>query len=111
MPAASEMLDILSKAGLPAAIFSDIKSNPVGGNVEAGLKVFKDGGHDGVIAFGGGSGLDTGKAIAFMAGQTRPIWDFEDIGGWPITRSGHGGARARDANSPTFLFFSFARLA
>ncbi len=67
-------------AGLPTGLFSDIKSNPVGRNVEDGVAVFKAGGHDGVIAFGGGSGLDAGKAIAFMAGQTRSIWDFEDVG-------------------------------
>ena len=64
------------------ALFSDVQSNPVELNVEAGLAVFRSGGHDGVVAFGGGSGLDTGKVIAFMAGQTRPLWDFEDIGDW-----------------------------
>jgi len=61
-------------------VFSNIKGNPVGSNVEEGVKVFKNGNHNGVIAFGGGSGLDVGKAIAFMSAQTRPIWDFEDIG-------------------------------
>ena len=61
-------------------IFSNIKGNPVGSNVDEGVKVFKKGSHDGVIAFGGGSGLDVGKAIAFMSAQTRPIWDFEDVG-------------------------------
>ena len=61
-------------------IFSNIKGNPVGSNVEEGVKVFKNGNHDGVIAFGGGSGLDVGKAIAFMSAQTKPIWDFEDVG-------------------------------
>ena len=61
-------------------IFSNIKGNPVGSNVEEGVKVFKKGNHDGVIAFGGGSGLDVGKAIAFMSAQTRSIWDFEDVG-------------------------------
>src|SRR5689334_12994321 len=64
------------------AIFSDSKSNPVEANVTAGVEVLKRGGHDGVIAFGGGSALDVGKLIAFMAGQTRPVWDFEDIGDW-----------------------------
>ena len=63
-----------------ASIFSDIKSNPVETNVTAGVEAFKRGGHDGVVAFGGGSALDVGKLIAFMAGQTRPVWDFEDIG-------------------------------
>jgi alcohol dehydrogenase len=65
-----------------ARMFSDIKSNPVAANVEAGVAAFKAGGHDGVVAFGGGSALDVGKLIAFMAGQTRPLWDFEDIGDW-----------------------------
>ena len=51
-------------------------------NLAAGIEAFKAGGHDGVIAFGGGSGLDLGKSIALMVGQTRPIWDFEDIGDW-----------------------------
>ena len=63
-----------------ALIFSDVKSNPNGKNVEDGTKVFNNGNHDGVIAVGGGSGMDTGKGIAFMSGQTREIWDFEDIG-------------------------------
>ena len=61
-------------------IFSDFSSNPIGENVDDGVKIFNEFKCDGVIAFGGGSGLDVGKAIAFMSGQTRPIWDFEDIG-------------------------------
>jgi alcohol dehydrogenase class IV len=68
------------EAGLPTGLFSDIKSNPVAKNVEDGLKAFREGGYDGIIAFGGGSGLDAAKTIAFMAGQKRPMWDFEDIG-------------------------------
>jgi alcohol dehydrogenase class IV len=64
------------------AIYGDVRGNPVARHVEDGLKIFRDGGHDGVVAFGGGSALDVGKAIAFMAGQTRPLWDFEDIGDW-----------------------------
>ncbi|MDZ4737532.1 MAG: iron-containing alcohol dehydrogenase [Rhodospirillaceae bacterium] len=67
-------------AGLPTGLFFDIKSNPVSKNVADGLKVFRDGKHDGIIAFGGGSALDAAKTIALMAGQTRPMWDFEDIG-------------------------------
>jgi alcohol dehydrogenase class IV len=66
--------------GLPTGLFSDVQPNPVWSNVDAGLRVFREGGHDGVIAFGGGSSLDVGKSIAFMLPQTRPIWDFEDIG-------------------------------
>jgi alcohol dehydrogenase len=72
----------LDEAGLPSAVFSDIRPNPVASDVEAGIAVLRAGRHDGVVAFGGGSALDVGKVIAFMAGQTRPMWDFEDIGDW-----------------------------
>ncbi|HEX8124785.1 MAG TPA: iron-containing alcohol dehydrogenase [Allosphingosinicella sp.] len=65
-----------------AGLFSAIHSNPVGADVEAGLAAFRDGGHDGVVAFGGGSALDAGKVIAFMSGQSRPLWDFEDKEDW-----------------------------
>ena len=82
LPITAHAIDLLKKAGLPVALFSDIQPNPVDANVEAGIAAFRAGGHDGVVAFGGGSGLDTGKVIAFMAGQTRPLWDFEDIGDW-----------------------------
>ena len=61
-------------------VFSDFSGNPIGKNVDDGVKIFNKFKCDGVIAFGGGSGLDVGKAIAFMSGQSRPIWDFEDIG-------------------------------
>lgn len=67
---------------IDAALFTDVKPNPVAANVEAGLAALRAGKHDGVIAFGGGSALDAGKVIAFMHGQTRPMWDFEDIGDW-----------------------------
>jgi alcohol dehydrogenase class IV len=63
-------------------LFAGVRGNPVAANIEAGLAAYRAGGHDGVIAFGGGSALDAGKVIAFMAGQTRPLWDFEDIGDW-----------------------------
>jgi len=62
------------------SVFSNFSGNPFGENVEEGVLEFKKNKCDGVIAFGGGSGLDVGKAIAFMSGQSRPIWDFEDIG-------------------------------
>jgi alcohol dehydrogenase class IV len=65
-----------------ASLFAKVKGNPTGRNVEDGLAVLKAGGHDGVIAFGGGSALDAAKAIALMWGQTRPLWDFEDVGDW-----------------------------
>jgi alcohol dehydrogenase len=68
---------------LPSAqMFSAIKPNPVEQNVTDGVAAFKRGNHDGVVAFGGGSALDVGKLIAFMTGQSRPIWDFEDVGDW-----------------------------
>lgn len=72
----------LGEHGLPVAAFSELKPNPVSANVEAGVRAYRAGGHDGVVAFGGGSALDTGKAIAFQQGQTRPLWDFEDVGDW-----------------------------
>jgi alcohol dehydrogenase class IV len=67
-------------AATKAALFADVRGNPTGSNVAAGVAALKAGGHDGVIAFGGGSGLDAAKAIALMARQTRPLWDFEDVG-------------------------------
>jgi hypothetical protein len=69
-------------AGLGCAVFSEVKPNPVEENVTAGVNTYRAGAHDGVIAFGGGSALDTGKAIALMVGQSRPIWDFEDKDDW-----------------------------
>jgi alcohol dehydrogenase class IV len=81
-PMTGRALATLNEAGLAAAMFSDVKPNPVETNVYRGLEALRSGGHDGVVAFGGGSALDAGKVIAFMAGQTRPMWDFEDIGDW-----------------------------
>lgn len=75
-------LDLLDFAGLGRSVFSKVDPNPTDINAIAGIKMFKEGKHDGVIAFGGGSGLDLGKLIAFMVGQTRPIWDFEDVSNW-----------------------------
>jgi len=82
LPVVASTLKILADAGVPHAVFSDVKPTPVEANLTAGIAAFKKGKHDGVIAFGGGSGLDLGKLIAFQAGQTRPVWDFEDIGDW-----------------------------
>ncbi|HWT12579.1 MAG TPA: iron-containing alcohol dehydrogenase [Allosphingosinicella sp.] len=79
-PALAEMAMVRSVAA--AGTFSDIHPNPVGADVEQGVAAFAAGGHDGVIAFGGGSALDVGKVVAFMAGQTRPLWDFEDKADW-----------------------------
>ncbi|MEP1535608.1 MAG: iron-containing alcohol dehydrogenase [Paracoccaceae bacterium] len=82
LPITQNTLDLLDDAGLGRAIFAEVDPNPNELNLAAGVAAFKAGGHDGVIAFGGGSGLDLGKMIAFMAGQSRPVWDFEDIGDW-----------------------------
>lgn len=82
MEITTRALDILQAAGLGAAMFSDVDANPNEVNLTAGLEAYKAGGHDGVVAFGGGSGLDLGKMVAFMSGQTRPLWDFEDVGDW-----------------------------
>jgi alcohol dehydrogenase class IV len=82
LPITLSTLDLMEKAGLGRGLFADVDPNPTEKNLEAGVKVFRDGNHDGVIAFGGGSGLDLAKLIAFQADQTRPIWDFEDIGDW-----------------------------
>ena len=82
LPITTQALDILDAAGLGRALFSEVDPNPNEKNLAAGLEVYRAGGHDGVIAFGGGSGLDLGKMVAFMSGQTRPVWDFEDIGDW-----------------------------
>ena len=82
LPITQSALDLLDSAGLGRAMFAEVDPNPNEKNLAAGLMAYLDGGHDGVIAFGGGSGLDLGKIVAFMCGQTRPVWDFEDIGDW-----------------------------
>ncbi len=82
LPITAQALDIIDRGGLGRAVFSEVDPNPNEVNMAAGLAVYRAGGHDGVICFGGGSALDLGKMIAFMVGQTRPVWDFEDIGDW-----------------------------
>ena len=82
MEITQKTLDLLDEAGLGRAIFADVDPNPNEKNATAGVAAYKAGNHDGVVAFGGGSGLDLGKVVAFLAGQTRPIWDFEDIDDW-----------------------------
>lgn len=79
-PITTAALQSMQDAGLAAALFAQIQPNPVEANLLAGLAAYRAGHHDGVVAFGGGSGLDMGKLIAFMSGQSRPVWDFEDIG-------------------------------
>lgn len=82
LPMIAEAVATCRAAGLGVAVFDGVQANPIDANVEAGVAAFRAGGHDGVIAFGGGSALDCGKVIAFAAGQTRPLWDFEDVGDW-----------------------------
>jgi len=90
LPMLADAMSMLNDAGLGAALFSDVQGNPVEANVNAGLQAYRDGGHDGVVAFGGGSAMDVGKCIALMVGQTRPIWDFEDREDW-YTRANADG--------------------
>jgi alcohol dehydrogenase class IV len=80
LPMLEQVLLLCRDDGLKVGLFHGIKGNPTGANVMDGVAAFKAGKHDGVIAFGGGSALDAGKAIALMVGQDRPLWDFEDIG-------------------------------
>lgn len=82
LPITAQALDVLETHGLGRAFFADVDPNPNEKNLAAGVEAFRAGGHDGVIAFGGGSGLDLGKMVAFMAGQSRPVWDFEDVDDW-----------------------------
>jgi 4-hydroxybutyrate dehydrogenase len=82
MEITARTLDFLEAEAFGRAMFSRVDANPTDMNVNDGLQVYREGGFDGVIAFGGGSGLDLAKTIAFMAGQTRPLWDFEDVGDW-----------------------------
>lgn len=82
LPITGAVMDLLETSGLGRALFTGVDPNPSDINLADGLAAYHEGGHDGAIAFGGGSALDLGKVVAFMAGQTRPVWDFEDIGDW-----------------------------
>lgn len=82
LPMVASAIKACRDAGLGVALFHDIRPNPVEQNINDGLKALRAGRHDGVIGFGGGSALDAGKIVALMSGQTRPMWDFEDIGDW-----------------------------
>ena len=73
-------LNDLNDEGISVQLYSNVVGNPTGTNVNEGVNHYKKNNCDGVIAFGGGSGLDVGKAIAFMSGQNLPLWDFEDVG-------------------------------
>jgi len=80
LPMVSIVQNACVESGLSCGVFSNIQANPTGQNIVDGVQAYKKGNHDGVIAFGGGSALDAGKAVALMVGQSRPLWDFEDIG-------------------------------
>ncbi|WP_454785880.1 iron-containing alcohol dehydrogenase [Legionella sp. WA2024007413] len=80
LPVVESILAHCQDAGLFCSVFADVKANPSGEHVMAGVDAYQKGNHDGIIALGGGSALDAGKAIALMVGQDRPLWDFEDIG-------------------------------
>jgi alcohol dehydrogenase class IV len=80
LPMTQNCVEHCRATGLNCAVFSEMKLNPTDKNVSDGVVAYKAGGHDGVIAFGGGSGLDVAKAVALMVGQDRPIFDFEDVG-------------------------------
>jgi len=82
LPMVANAVRLCRDAGLGCELFSDVQPNPVEANVTSGVTAYRVGHHDGVIAFGGGSALDTAKAIALMVGQGRPIWDFEDRDDW-----------------------------
>ena len=80
LPIMQDLCETLQSKEIAYTIFSDVQPNPTGTNVQNGVEVYKNSKNDGVIAFGGGSALDAGKTIAFMSGQSRSLWDFEDIG-------------------------------
>lgn len=80
LPMLADVRRRLKDAGLGDSAYSQVTANPVSRQVTDGVDAYRTGRHDGVIALGGGSALDAGKAIAFMSGQTRPLWDFEDVG-------------------------------
>ncbi|MDE0458649.1 MAG: iron-containing alcohol dehydrogenase [Chromatiales bacterium] len=93
MPMVTDAAQSCRDAGLACEVFCDVKANPVEANVVEGVRAFRDGGHDGVIGFGGGSALDAAKAVALMSGQSLPIWDFEDREDW-WTRADASGIAA-----------------
>ena len=80
LPMTIKIINNLKKIFKDMSVFSNFTGNPVGKNITEGVKLYNEHKCDGVIAFGGGSALDVGKGIAFMCGQTRPLWDFEDVG-------------------------------
>lgn len=82
LPITAQAQAVLAAGSLGDGVFAEVDPNPTGANLDAGLERYRRDEHDGVVAFGGGSALDLGKTIAFMARQTRPVWDFEDVDDW-----------------------------
>jgi alcohol dehydrogenase len=82
MPMVGKVVDDVKRTGLGIAVFSDVRSNPVEANVIAGVRAYQAGDHDGVVAFGGGSGLDVGKLVALMHGQRVSLFELEDVDDW-----------------------------
>jgi alcohol dehydrogenase class IV len=80
LPMIQQVIDMVNASGLKCGLFSNIKANPTGENVDDGVEFYRQHQHDGIIAFGGGSALDAAKAVALMVGQDRPVFDFEDVG-------------------------------
>ena len=88
LPMVAAIKTACDDAGMTSGVFADVQGNPTLENVEAGVVAFHAGDHDGVVALGGGSALDAGKAIAFASGQNRPLWDFVDVeDGWMLAKS------------------------
>ena len=80
LPATAAVIGLLREGGIDFGLFSEVTPNPIEKNLEDGIRAYREGGFDGVVALGGGSALDCGKLIAFQQGQTRPVFDFEDVG-------------------------------
>ena len=80
LPMVDEILAIQEDGGMASGLFFELSGNPTGAHVDAGVRALRERDHDGVVALGGGSALDVGKAVALMARQSRPLWDFEDVG-------------------------------
>ena len=77
LPFLADLMRLLSEGGLHAALYSEISPNPRDDEIAGGRAMFRDGGHDGIIAIGGGSGMDGGKAIALTATNDIDLWAFE----------------------------------
>lgn len=71
----SKVTDLLEKAGIPYELYSNIKPNPTIENVTSGVEAFKKSGADCIVAVGGGSSMDTSKAIGIIIANP----EFEDV--------------------------------